>query len=182
MAHTFVIFGASGDLTQRKLIPSLYQLYRKKRLPKETRIIGFSRTEYTYEAWRAELAESAAKHLGKDFDAKVWDEFSKNIYYHPGDIGHAEDFKSLAQLLTYLEKSDTSTRVYYLATAPQFYATAVEHLGSSGLADESHGPRRIIIEKPFGTDLPSSLKLNAAVHAVFSERQVYRIDHYLGKE
>jgi glucose-6-phosphate 1-dehydrogenase len=182
MPHTFVIFGASGDLTQRKLIPSLYQLYRKKRLPRETRIVGFSRTEYTYDAWRAELAESTAKHLGEDFDAKVWDEFAKNVYYHPGDIGHAHDFKSLAQLLNYLEKSDISTRVYYLATAPQFYATAVEHLGSSGLADESHGPRRIIIEKPFGTDLPSSRKLNEAVHAVFSERQVYRIDHYLGKE
>jgi glucose-6-phosphate 1-dehydrogenase len=182
MPHTFVIFGASGDLTQRKLIPSLYQLYRKKRLPKETRIIGFSRTEYTYDAWRAELAESAAKHLGQDFNVEVWDEFAKNVYYHPGDIGHADDFKSLAQLLNYLEKSDTSTRVYYLATAPQFYATAVKHLGCSGLADESHGPRRIIIEKPFGTDLPSSRALNDEVHAIFSERQVYRIDHYLGKE
>lgn len=182
MPHTFIIFGASGDLTQRKLIPSLYQLYRKKRLPRDTRIVGFSRTEYSYEAWRAELAKSTEKFLSKDFDPKLWDEFSKTIFYHPGDIGHAADFKSLAQLLNYLEKSDSSTRVYYLATAPQFYSTAVEHLGCSGLADETHGPRRIIIEKPFGTDLESSRKLNAAVHSVFSERQVYRIDHYLGKE
>ncbi len=182
MPQTFIIFGASGDLTQRKLIPSLYQLYRKKRLPPDTRIVGFSRTEFTYEAWRAELAKSTAKYLGNDFEQNIWGEFAKNIYYHPGDIGHPDDFKSLASLLTFLEKSEKSTRVYYLATAPQFYATAVKNLGSSGLANEVQGPRRIIIEKPFGTDLDSSRALNKAVHAVFSERQVYRIDHYLGKE
>ncbi|MCI0334659.1 MAG: glucose-6-phosphate dehydrogenase [Planctomycetes bacterium] len=182
MPHTFIIFGASGDLTQRKLIPSLYQLFRKKRLPKETRIVGFSRTEFTHDAWRAELATSTAKHLGKDFDAGVWDSFSQNIYYHPGDIGHADDFSKLARLLKDIEKSDKSTRVYYLATAPRFYEAVVQHLGCSGLADETHGPRRVIIEKPFGTDLASSLHLNNAVRAVFSERQVYRIDHYLGKE
>jgi len=182
MPQTFVIFGASGDLTQRKLIPSLYQLHRKKRLPPETRIVGFSRTEFTYDAWRTELQASTQKFLGKDFEPEIWAEFAKNIYYHPGDIGHADDFKSLRQLLRKLENSDTSTRVYYLATAPQFYEAAVEHLGTSGLADETHGPRRIIIEKPFGTDLASSKHLNEAVHAVFRERQVYRIDHYLGKE
>src|SRR5688572_7938903 len=144
MPHTFIIFGASGDLTQRKLIPSLYQLFRKNRLPKDTRIVGFSRTEYTYDAWRAQLKASAAKYLGDGFDATVWETFASNIYYHPGDIGRADDFKSLAQLLNFLEKSEKSTRVYYLATAPRFYEHAVEHLGCSGLADESHGPRRVI--------------------------------------
>jgi glucose-6-phosphate 1-dehydrogenase len=182
MPHTFVIFGASGDLTQRKLVPSLYQLFRKGRLPAETRVVGFSRTEFTHDEWRAELAASTAKFLGEKFDAAVWDKFSQFIFYHPGDIGQAADFARLAEVLSNLEKSDRSTRIYYLATAPQFYEPAVEQIGRAGLADESHGPRRVIIEKPVGTDLISAKRLHAAVHAVFSERQVYRIDHYLGKE
>jgi glucose-6-phosphate 1-dehydrogenase len=182
MPHTLIIFGASGDLTQRKLIPSLYQLFRKGRLPRDTRIVGFSRTAYAHGDWRAELAKSTAQHVGKEFDAGLWDKFSQNIFYQPGDIGAVEDFEKLARTLQEIENSDHGIRVYYLATSPAFYEQAVEHLGRSGLADESRGPRRVIIEKPFGTDLESSRRLNAAVHAVFSERQVYRIDHYLGKE
>jgi glucose-6-phosphate 1-dehydrogenase len=182
MAHTFVIFGASGDLTHRKLVPALYNLFRKGRLPKDTRIVGSARTEFTHEAWRADLAKAVARFIGNDFDASLWDRFAPNIYYHPGDIGQAEDFTKLAKLLTEIEKNETSTRVYYLATAPQFYGPAVEQLGRSGLAEENGGKRRVIIEKPFGTDLASARRLNKIVHAVFSEGQVYRIDHYLGKE
>jgi glucose-6-phosphate 1-dehydrogenase len=182
MAHTFVILGASGDLTHRKLVPALYHLFRKGRLPKDTRMVGFSRTAFTHDAWRADLAKAVARFVGADFDPGLWDKFSQNIYYHPGDIGKAEDFATLAKLLNDIEKSDTSTRVYYLATAPQFYGPAVEQLGRAGLADESGGQRRVIIEKPFGTDLVTAKKLNSVVHAVFSEQQVYRIDHYLGKE
>src|SRR5690242_9857262 len=182
MAHTFVIFGASGDLTHRKLVPALYHLYRKGRLPKDTRIVGFSRTAFTHEAWRSDLAKAVAKYLGEDFDTALWEKFSQNIYYNAGDIGHAEDFTSLGKLLLEIEPGATSTRVYYLATAPQFYGPAVEQLGRSGLAKENGGQRRVIIEKPFGTDLNSAKQLNAVVHSVFSERQVYRIDHYLGKE
>jgi glucose-6-phosphate 1-dehydrogenase len=182
MPHTFVIFGASGDLTQRKLIPALYRLFRKGRLPRETRIVGFSRTEYTSETWRAYLAENAAKHLGEDFDPGVWDQFSQNVHYHGGDIGRAEDFVRVAQFLTDIEKTDQSTRIYYLATSPEFYEQAIAQLGRSGLADERRGPRRVIIEKPFGIDLKSARHLNEVIHCVFKERQVYRIDHYLGKE
>jgi glucose-6-phosphate 1-dehydrogenase len=182
MPHTFVILGASGDLTHRKLVPALYHLFRKKRLPKDTRIVGFSRTAFTHDAWRSDLAKAVARYVGNDFDPGPWDRFSQNIYYHAGDIGRAEDFTTLARLLRDIEKSDDSTRVYYLATAPQFYEPAVEQLGRSGLANENGGKRRVIIEKPFGADLASARHLNAAVHAVFSERQVYRIDHYLGKE
>src|SRR6187397_3058732 len=182
MPHTFVILGASGDLTHRKLVPALYHLFRKGRLPKETRIVGFSRTEFTHDAWRSDLAKAVARFVGKDFDAALWDKFSQNIYYHPGDIGQSEDFVTLAKLLKEIEKSETSTRVYYLATAPQFYGPAVEQLGRSGLAEENGGKRRVIIEKPFGTDLASAKQLNAVVHSVFNEQQVYRIDHYLGKE
>jgi glucose-6-phosphate 1-dehydrogenase len=182
MAHTFVILGASGDLTHRKLVPALYHLFRKGRLPKDTRIVGFSRTPFTHDAWRGDLAKAVARYVGNDFDPGLWDRFSQNIYYHPGDIGRAEDFATLARLLREIEKSEPSTRVYYLATAPQFYEPAIEQLGRSDLASEAGGKRRVIIEKPFGTDLESARRLNAGVHAVFSERQVYRIDHYLGKE
>ena len=182
MPHTIVILGASGDLTHRKLVPALYHLFRKGRLPKETRIVGFSRTTFTHSAWRSDLAKAVARYVGNDFDPAVWDRFSQNIYYHAGDIGRTEDFETLARLLREIEKADASTRVYYLATAPQFYEPAVEQLGRSGLANEDGGKRRVIIEKPFGTDLISAQRLNAAVHAVFSEQQVYRIDHYLGKE
>jgi glucose-6-phosphate 1-dehydrogenase len=182
MPHTFVILGASGDLTHRKLVPALYHLYRKKRLPPDTRIVGFSRSPFTHEEWRSDLAKAVARFVGNDFDAALWDRFSQNIYYHAGDIGRSEDFTTLAKLLKEIEKGEVSTRVYYLATAPQFYGPAVEQLGKSGLADENGGKRRVIIEKPFGTDLASARELNKVVHSVFSERQVYRIDHYLGKE
>src|SRR5689334_24709013 len=108
MPHTFVIFGASGDLTHRKLVPALYNLSRKGRLPKDTRIVGFSRTEFTHEAWRADMGKAAAKFIGKDFDQALWDQFSQNIYYHAGDIGHTEDFKKLAKFLGQIEKDDKS--------------------------------------------------------------------------
>jgi glucose-6-phosphate 1-dehydrogenase len=182
MSHTFIILGASGDLTHRKLVPALYHLFRKNRLPKDTRIVGFSRTPFTHDAWRSDLAKAVAQYVGGDFEPSLWDKFSQNIYYQPGDIGRTEDFEKLAKLLQDIEKSNRSTRLYYLATAPQFYEPAIQQLGRTGLADESGGARRVIIEKPFGTDLASAKHLNAAVHAVFSERQVYRIDHYLGKE
>jgi glucose-6-phosphate 1-dehydrogenase len=182
MAHTFVIFGASGDLTSRKLIPALYQLFRKKRLPADTRIVGFSRTPYAHDAWRSELTESVSKFAGKDFDQELWKSFSERIFYFAGDISHPDDFDKLRAFLDDLEKDPESTRIYYLATAPQFYAPAIEQMGRSGLAQENSCRRRVIIEKPFGTDLTTAKKLNADVHAVFNERQVYRIDHYLGKE
>jgi glucose-6-phosphate 1-dehydrogenase len=182
MPHTFVIFGASGDLTQRKLIPALYQLYRKGRLPAETRIVGFSRSEYSSDGWRKHLSGSVAQHLGQAFDAEVWQRFAPNIFYHPGDIGRAEDFGRLGKFLAEVEHADRSARIYYLATSPEFYEQAVAQLGRSGLADEQTGPRRVIIEKPFGTDLESARHLNEVIHSEFKERQVYRIDHYLGKE
>jgi glucose-6-phosphate 1-dehydrogenase len=182
MPHTFVIFGASGDLTQRKLIPALYQLFRKGRLPGETRIVGFSRSKYSSESWRTQLSENVAKHLGHDFDSPVWQRFSQSIFYLPGDIGRAEDFVRLGKFLADVEHAGPSARIYYLATSPEFYEPAVAQLGRSGLADEQKGPRRVIIEKPFGTNLQSARQLNEVIHTVFREKQVYRIDHYLGKE
>ncbi|MCH8923869.1 MAG: glucose-6-phosphate dehydrogenase (NADP(+)), partial [Planctomycetes bacterium] len=182
MPHSIIIFGASGDLTSRKLIPALYSLHCKGRLPDDTRIVGFSRTQFSHEAWRETLVESTARFIGEEFDRTAWDEFAGSIFYQPGDIGNAADFDTLGQLLNKIKCGDQGARVYYLSTAPRFYEQAVAQLGASGLADETHGVRRLVIEKPFGTDLASAEALNKSVHRVFNERQVFRIDHYLGKE
>ncbi|MEO1498809.1 MAG: glucose-6-phosphate dehydrogenase [Planctomycetota bacterium] len=182
MTHTFVIFGASGDLTSRKLIPALYNLHLKKRLPAETRIVGFSRTEFSHSEWRQKLADTTAKFVGDRFTTSAWADFAGKVFYQPGDIGDAESFAKLKDFLTDLEGGGPSSRVYYLSTAPRFYGPATEALGAGGMADESGGPRRIVIEKPFGTDLATAEALNATVHRNFAEHQVYRIDHYLGKE
>lgn len=183
MPHTIVIFGASGDLTSRKLVPALYNLKRAGLLPEPTTIVGFSRTPLTDEAWRASLRESTQQHAGGEpFCPKAWDAFAGSIHYQPGDIGKSDDLVQLRERLVSLEGAATVTRVYYLATAPQFYAPVVTALGSLGMADETPGPRRVIVEKPFGTDLATARSLNAHIHTVFNESQVYRIDHYLGKE
>ena len=182
MPHTIVIFGASGDLTSRKLVPALYELFRKKRLPEATRIVGFSRTPFSHEAWREKLAGSTAQFVGKAFDPTVWAAFASSIFYHAGDIDNADDFPRLKQFLDELEGEAGATRIYYLSTAPRFYEPAIAHLGAHGLVDESRGPVRVVIEKPFGTDLQSARALNEFIHKVFREDQIYRIDHYLGKE
>jgi glucose-6-phosphate 1-dehydrogenase len=181
MAHTIVIFGASGDLTSRKLVPALYELHRKGRLPPETRIVGFSRSKFTNEAWRDRLAESTARFTSKTFDTSVWQPFAQSIFYHAGDVGHAGALDSLRGYLDQLEGGG-ATRVYYLATMPSLYEPAIAGLGAAGLTEQSQGECRVVIEKPFGTDLLSARRLNEAVHEVFAEPQVYRIDHYLGKE
>jgi glucose-6-phosphate 1-dehydrogenase len=182
MAKSLVIFGASGDLTSRKLIPSLYSLYRKKRLPDDTRIIGVSRTPYSHEEWRTKLAESTAKFDPTEYEATIFAEFAKRIFYSPGDIHQSTDYTKLSDLLTELEAGQPSERTYYLSTSPVFYEAAITELGKAGLADETNGKRRIVIEKPFGTDLETAKRLNKHMHTVFNESQVYRIDHYLGKE
>jgi glucose-6-phosphate 1-dehydrogenase len=182
MPHTVVIFGASGDLTSRKLIPALYLLHHKGRLPPGTRIVGVARTKFTHEAWREELTASTQKFLGKEFHPDSWQTFAANVFYHPGDIDQPADFATLAKFLDEQEGGPGATRLYYLATAPTLYFTAIANLGAAGLADESRGVRRVVIEKPFGTDLKSAEELNRSTHLVFAEKQVYRIDHYLGKE
>ena len=182
MASTIVIFGASGDLTSRKLIPALYELHRKKRLPEGTRIVGFSRTRFTHEQWRGKLAESTLQFVGDSFDASAWATFAPSIFYQAGDVNRAEDFTALDEFLHEIEPTEGAARIYYLSTAPRFYQPAIAHLGATGMARRDGGERRVVIEKPFGTDGASARKLNQAVHEVFDEKQVYRIDHYLGKE
>ncbi|HEY4759413.1 MAG TPA: glucose-6-phosphate dehydrogenase, partial [Thermoguttaceae bacterium] len=179
---SIVIFGASGDLTRRKLIPALYELYRKERLPLPTRIVGFSRTPFTSEAWRENLAASTARFVGNNFDAELWRQFATAIEYQQGNIENAEDLPVLNARLNDLEGNEAATRVYYLSTAPQFYETTVANLGAAGMVHGLRGPTRVVIEKPFGTDLTSARALNMNIHRVFNEDQIYRIDHYLGKE
>lgn len=182
MPHTIVIFGASGDLTSRKLIPALYLLHQKGRLPSPTRIVGVARTAYSHDAWRNELAATTRKFVGQEFDAGQWNRFAVNLFYQPGNIDEPGDFAALEQALVQIEGDGSAVRLYYLSTAPSLYATAIGQLGAAGMAREDRGIRRIVIEKPFGTDLASARSLNQATHEVFSEKQVYRIDHYLGKE
>jgi glucose-6-phosphate 1-dehydrogenase len=179
---TIVIFGASGDLTSRKLIPALYSLHRKARLPAGTKIVGVSRTEYSHDAWRKELGESTAKAAGEAFAQDSWNAFAANVFYSPGDITDGPSFERLSKLLAEIEGDASRGRVYYLSTAPRFYEPAILALGEHGMADESRGSRRIVIEKPFGTNQATAHRLNEVVHQAFRERQVFRIDHYLGKE
>ena len=180
--NTLVIFGASGDLTSRKLIPSLYRLFVKGRLPEPLVIVGFSRTPKSDDGWQDELKQTTERFLGKSFDAARWEKFAPMIHYQPGDIGSAESFNALEKRLRDLE-SGPADRLYYLSTAPKFYEETVRRLGEAGMAAEAEqASRRVVIEKPFGTDLASAQALNDAIHHVFDERQIYRIDHYLGKE
>ncbi len=182
MPHSMVIFGASGDLTSRKLIPALFRQFELGRLPKQTRIIGVSRSAYTDEDWRKQLTESTARFLKNNFNPEAWQAFSQNVYYSPGDINTSEDFEKLSSRLTVLEEGLRTDRVYYVSTMPQLYETAIAQLGKAGLANDDHGARRIVIEKPFGIDLATARQLNQSLRKVFREDQVYRIDHYLGKE
>jgi glucose-6-phosphate 1-dehydrogenase len=182
MANTIIIFGASGDLTSRKLIPALFLLSKKGRLPKETRVVGMSRTQFSHDQWRQDLLETTKKFTGDAFDQAAWDKFAANIYYQPGDIDNAEHFKRLSEFLKTIEDAGQNSRLYYLSTAPKLYPDAIAQLGAAGMATEENGARRIVIEKPFGTNLASAKALNVEAHKVFQEHQIYRIDHYLGKE
>ena len=182
---SIVIFGASGDLTRRKLIPALYNLYRKERLWETTRIIGFARRPYTTERFRAQLLEGVKEFSASTFDQQLWDRFMTKLHYFQGNLNVPEDYQRLAEYLEEEEKKEEreqANRLYYLATAPELYMPAVAALGRYGMADETTGFRNVIIEKPFGRDLESAVELNQAVHAAFKEKQVYRMDHYLGKE
>ncbi len=181
---TIVIFGASGDLTGRKLIPSLFHLYCKRRLPNEWRIVGVSRSPFSDEEFRARLAVTMQELAPEKYDAEKWQEFSINISYQPGDLSNLEDFRFLDKRIRQVEEENggSANRIYYLSIAPRLYEMTIQNLGRAGMIDENNGWRRVVIEKPFGHDLPSAKALNESVHRVLHESQIYRIDHYLGKE
>jgi glucose-6-phosphate 1-dehydrogenase len=182
MPHSIVIFGASGDLTSRKLIPALFRLFVKGRLPEGSRIVGVSRSNFEHQQWRDSLRETTAQFVDDLFTPEIWDAFSQNVFYQAGNIKEQDDFVALGEFLNSVEPEEGCGRVYYLSTMPQLYELAIEQLGKAGLSDDTSGFRRVIIEKPFGTDLATAQALNHSIHGVFREDQIYRIDHYLGKE
>lgn len=182
MPHTIVIFGASGDLTRRKLIPALFALKRKRRLPEGTRVVGVSRSPMSDDEWRSALREFAVKDSAQQISEELWSEFAEQITYCQGDATDRQDFEHFIKYLQQLEGIVATDRIYYLSTHPSLYAPIVDQLGASGAAVEDHGTRRLIVEKPFGVDLTSAIRLNQLLHSVFREEQIYRIDHYLGKE
>lgn len=182
---TVVIFGATGDLTKRKLVPALYRLVQERLLPGEFAIVGAARSEMSHDEFRSRMKEAVAQFSeAKHVDERVWNSFAQQLYYLPINIDQPEDYNRLSDLLNQIdrERATQGNRVFYLSTAPALYAEAVKQLGQSGLANQSKGWRRVIIEKPFGTDLSSAKQLNRDVHEHINESQIYRIDHYLGKE
>ncbi|MFZ5820185.1 MAG: glucose-6-phosphate dehydrogenase [Chloroflexota bacterium] len=181
---SIVIFGASGDLTWRKLIPALYNNFKKGRLSKCASIVGFARRDFGTSEFRSHLREGVAQFSPETFTLEAWKQFAEKIHYFNGAFDDANAFIRLDQFLLTLE-GVPANRLYYLATAPEYYAPIAGYIGAAGISrdDEDHGVwRRIIIEKPFGRDLSTARELNRAIHTAFEERQVYRIDHYLGKE
>ena len=178
-----VIFGASGDLAQRKLVPALFTLRCKGRLPDKVKIIGFSRSHMSDDQFRDFMWNAIQEFSDLAVRREEWEMFAQSIFYVSGDVTEVEHFNRLKQRLEELEGNGQSAdRLFYLSIAPQLYEPAIQNLGVSGLALEDSGWRRVVIEKPFGWDLTSAQTLNRKVHQVFSESQVYRIDHYLGKE
>jgi glucose-6-phosphate 1-dehydrogenase len=191
---TVVIFGASGDLTQRKLVPALYQLYREGLLPSNLRVVGFARRAKSDVQFRDEQYAGVAAHARvQPLDTALWQRFAAGLHYHAASFDDPDGYVDLRERLAQLEAAagiapGAGNRLFYLATPPEAYPLIVSQLGAAGLSGRPAGRlgaggwTRIVIEKPFGRDLASAEALNAHVLGVFDERQVYRIDHYLGKE
>ncbi len=180
--HTLTIFGASGDLTQRKIIPALYRLALQNWLPPGFSIVGFSRRPWTSEIFRQRMEEAVKAQVGSLVEA-VWDDFARGIHYISGQYDDPEAYRRLYALLRRVdaERATGGNRLFYLATPPGLFPAIIQRLGRGKLA-ERQGWIRLVIEKPFGRDLQSARELNLLVRRFFSEEQLYRIDHYLGKE
>jgi glucose-6-phosphate 1-dehydrogenase len=178
---TIVIFGASGDLTHRKLLPALFNLYRKKRLTGNFQILGFATRDWDDEKFRVEMEAAAIKFCTYEYSYGEWIEFAEHLYYMSANFTNQEDFQALADRIKQLE-TGPADRMFYLATAPRFFLKIVETLDAVGLVDEKEGKRRVVVEKPIGTDLASAEALNKGLREVLKEHQIFRIDHYLGKE
>jgi glucose-6-phosphate 1-dehydrogenase len=182
MPLTIVIIGATGDLTARKLVPALYALFCKSRLTDETRIVGVARTPMADDDFRARMADAVRQFAAKEWNPARWDEFARRLHYVPGDATRAEGLAALRLWLGKLEGTEGGKRLYYLAVAPDRYGEIATRLGEAEMNREEGGWKRLVIEKPFGHDLASCRALNQTIRAYFREDQIYRIDHYLGKD
>ncbi len=178
---TIVIFGATGDLTHRKLLPALYNLAVDGELPAGVRIIGFARREKSDDEFRTGLEELNRKVSRNGHDQSIWEPFVREVSYHCSEFTDADGYRRLAGRLD--AEDGPGNRLFYIASAPEFFDVILENLKEAGL---NHAPEdcwaRVIVEKPFGTDLATARHLNEVVNATFNERDTYRIDHYLGKE
>ncbi len=182
--NVLVIFGATGDLTHRKLVPAVFDLFCDGKLPKGFSIVGFARRPKTDDEFRSELRDACNEFArNKPNDSDRWDLFCEGIFYNQSEFHDESGYVKLGELLKHIDETrgTQGNRLYYLATAPEYYALIVERLGAAGL-NQSSGWTRIIIEKPFGHDLESARELNQQILPIFNEPQIYRIDHYLGKE
>lgn len=178
-----VIFGASGDLTQRKLVPAIYQMKLERKLPPELTIVGVARRDWSHEYFREHMREGVEQFGGGLVSEDTWQEFAKGLFYCSGDIDKQESYQKLKAFLGELDeqRGTRGNRVFYLSVAPRFFGEATQQLGRAGMLPEPT-KQRLVIEKPFGRDLTSAQLLNRIVRQVCSEDQIYRIDHYLGKE
>lgn len=181
---TMVIFGAAGDLTRRKLIPALYNLAKTQVLSREFAIVGVARTPMSDEDFRKKLTQDIKQFATEPVDTDLWEWFVKRLYYVPGDFDDKNVYGKLKDVLAKVDQEHTThgNHFYYLATAANYFGLIVEQLAANGLMDENQHWRRVIVEKPFGHDLESAKALNAQLLKVVKEDQIYRIDHYLGKE
>lgn len=182
---TVVIFGATGDLTHRKLIPALYNLALDGELPAGVKILGFARRDKSDEEFREGLEAVNRKVSRSGHDDEVWHSFVENISYHRSEFTDADGYKRLAERLDKIDRDcgGKGNRMFYIASAPEFFDDILEHLKAAGLSQAKPGCwSRVIVEKPFGTDLASARHLNKVVNRTFKEKDTYRIDHYLGKE
>ena len=180
-----VVFGASGDLSKRKLIPALYHLALQNLLPANFTLVGFARTQYSDEQFREFAREGIQQYGGAGLDDYVWRRFAQGLFYQAGGYDDADSFQALAGRVAELDQSRAigGNHVYYLATPPSVFAPITTLIHQSGLCSAEHKTRRrVVIEKPFGTDFTSAQRLNDHLLTLFAEDQIYRIDHYLGKE
>ncbi|MFE1747848.1 glucose-6-phosphate dehydrogenase [Coleofasciculus sp. H7-2] len=178
-----VIFGASGDLTQRKLVPALYQMKLQRRLPAEMTIVGVARRDWSHDYFREQMRQGIEEFSDGIGSEELWQDFAQGLYYCPGDIDKPESYQKLKAFLAELDgqRGTRGNRVFYLSVSPKFFTEALRQLGTAGMLDDAL-KTRLVIEKPFGRDLNSAQALNRVVQQVCQEKQVYRIDHYLGKE
>jgi glucose-6-phosphate 1-dehydrogenase len=179
------IFGASGDLTTRKLLPALYNLARNELLPREFAILGFALDDISEEEFRKRVRDNIREYAGAPADCAICDRLADSAFYVKGDFKNAADYVILKDRIAKLDQDHhTGGNVFfYLATLPQFFAEIIRQIGEQGLTTEDNGHwRRVVIEKPFGSDLESAKALNREIRQVLHEKQIYRIDHYLGKE
>ena len=178
--QAIVIFGASGDLTKRKLLPAFYHLFLRGLLPKGFAIVGYARTEWSDDEFRAHAHDGIQEFSPHAPGGEVWHDFAGHLSYLAGEFSNEGEMDHLVQYLENIDKQfgTGGGRFFYAATPPAVYPDIVRRLGDTGL----HADAKIVFEKPFGRDLASAQELNASIHAVFDESQVFRIDHYLGKE